>query len=111
MHAQIGPKGVGKSVLAHHFAQQAEQPIDIVPIYRDMTTRDLFQRRNTSPQGDTNWQPTPLVMAALEGRICVLDGIDRLDVGAGTAAPTHLQSGIQRSGSLSVGPPTLDSRS
>ena len=29
--------------------------IDYIPLYRDMSSRDLLQRRSTTPKGDTVW--------------------------------------------------------
>jgi hypothetical protein len=43
-----------------------------------MTSRDLIQQRSTLPNGDTIWQNSPLVTAALEGKMAVLDGIHRI---------------------------------
>ena len=50
-------------------------------VYWDMTARDLCQQRVTLPNGDTSWRLTPLIDAALKGRLAVLDGINRLDMG------------------------------
>ena len=58
-----------------------------------MSSRDLLQRRSTDQESsiennDTNisssnvkstWVDSPLVKAAKNGGICVLDGIDRVD--------------------------------
>jgi len=35
-------------------------------LYKDMTERDLLQRRTTKPNGDTIWIPSPLVSGALK---------------------------------------------
>jgi hypothetical protein len=43
-----------------------------------MTSRDLIQQRTTLPNGDTTWQNSPLVTAALEGKLAVLDGVHRI---------------------------------
>ena len=56
-------------------------------IFQDMTSRDLLQQRMTLPSGDTTWRPSPLVTAALEGSLAVLDGVHR--VNAGTFAVLH----------------------
>ena len=44
-----------------------------------MTSRDLLQQRTTHSNGDTGWRLTPLITAALNGHMAVLDGIHRLD--------------------------------
>ena len=43
-----------------------------------MTSRDLLQQRTTQPNGDTIWRYSPLVTAALEGKMAVLDGVHRI---------------------------------
>jgi hypothetical protein len=42
-----------------------------------MNSRELLQRRKMLENGDTIWEDSQLVKAAKEGRLCVLDGIDR----------------------------------
>lgn len=46
-----------------------------------MTARDLLQQRYTLPNGDTAWRPSPLVTAAIEGKLLILDGIHRVNLG------------------------------
>lgn len=43
-----------------------------------MTSRDLIQQRTTAQSGDTVWKDSPLVTAALQGKLAVLDGIHRV---------------------------------
>ncbi|KAK3250339.1 hypothetical protein CYMTET_40279 [Cymbomonas tetramitiformis] len=81
----IGSKGVGKTAVTRAFARVIGQPLVVVNLYKDMMARDLLQRRATSAVGDTIWEPSPLMHAALHGGVVVLDGIDRL-------APTMLSS-------------------
>lgn len=50
-------------------------------LYQDMTARDLLQQRYTLPNGDTAWRSSPLVTAALEGKLVLLDGIHRVNAG------------------------------
>ncbi|XP_015258026.1 PREDICTED: von Willebrand factor A domain-containing protein 8 [Cyprinodon variegatus] len=50
-------------------------------LIQDMTARDLLQQRYTLPNGDTAWRPSPLVTAALEGKLLLLDGIHRVNLG------------------------------
>ena len=52
-----------------------------------MTSRDLLQQRTTKPNGDTSWRFSPLVTAALEGSLAILDGVHR--VNTGTFAVLH----------------------
>jgi len=74
-------QGTGKTVLINEFARRLGYEIEPVMVYWDMTARDLYQQRVTLPNGDTSWRLTPLIDAALKGRLAVLDGINRLDMG------------------------------
>jgi MoxR-like ATPase len=74
----IGEKGSGKSALVRSVSHTLGYAVELFSLYKDMTARDLFQRRATGPSGETYWQDSPLVRAAKLGRLCVLDGIDRL---------------------------------
>uniref|UniRef100_A0A3P8PI88 von Willebrand factor A domain-containing protein 8 n=1 Tax=Astatotilapia calliptera TaxID=8154 RepID=A0A3P8PI88_ASTCA len=77
----IGPKGCGKSVIAREFAEMLGYSMEPVMLYQDMTVRDLLQQRYTLPNGDTAWRPSPLVTAAMEGKLLLLDGIHRVNLG------------------------------
>lgn len=74
----IGPKGCGKSATLLRLANLLNYEVEPILLYQDMTSRDLVQQRNTLPSGDTVWQNSPLVEAALSGKLAVLDGIDRV---------------------------------
>lgn len=92
----VGGKGVGKSRLARLFARclgYGEGGVETFPLFREMTPRDLLQRRATTattdassgsgsgsgPGGSTTvWADSPLVAAARRGAVCVLDGVHRL---------------------------------
>ncbi|KNC54048.1 uncharacterized protein AMSG_09710 [Thecamonas trahens ATCC 50062] len=80
--AVVGGRGVGKSHAAKSVAALLGVDLEVLPMYKDMSTRDLLMRRTTSVEGNTAWEPTPLVLAALDGSLCVLDGIDRIDPGS-----------------------------
>lgn len=67
--------------MIRHFAVSLGYSIETMTLYKDMSTRDLLQRRVTLEDGSTAWEPSALVTAALEGHIAVLDNIDRLPVG------------------------------
>ncbi|KAI0224175.1 von Willebrand factor A domain-containing protein 8 [Lamellibrachia satsuma] len=83
----IGPPGCGKSVIARQFAELLGYHLEPIMLYQDMGARDLLQQRITRPNGDTAWQPSPLVKAALDGSIAVLDGVHRIN--PGTFAVLH----------------------
>ena len=102
----LGSKGCGKSYMLNeilgrfNIRNEAEPEgnsnrrfatIRIMPLYQEMTARDLLQRRSTASStsdsgngqkgqySSTTWQDSPLIKAAKNGDICVLDGIDRID--------------------------------
>jgi len=74
----LGGKGVGKSKLAELFCHRLGYRPEIFPMFKDMTPRDLVQRRGTDERGNTRWEDSPLVKAAREGGVVVLDGVHRL---------------------------------
>ncbi|KAJ8985337.1 hypothetical protein NQ317_008368 [Molorchus minor] len=74
----VGPNGSGKNMLVNEMAQILDREVENIVLYQDMTSRDLVQQRTTLDNGDTVWNFSPLVSAALEGRIAILDGIDRI---------------------------------
>lgn len=74
----IGHKGVGKSTLTNNLVGMLNQEIEPMVLYEDMTSRDLIQQRITTVTGDTIWKDSPLVRAAKNGTVAVLDGINRL---------------------------------
>ncbi|XP_012146606.2 von Willebrand factor A domain-containing protein c12.2 isoform X1 [Megachile rotundata] len=75
----IGPKGCGKSITVQTLANLMGYQVEPVVLYQDMTSRDLIQQRTTLSTGDTVWKNSPLVDAALQGKLAVLDGINRID--------------------------------
>lgn len=74
----IGAKGSGKSILISQIARLLNQSIEPMVLYQDMTARDFVQQRTTTPTHDTIWRDSPLVRAAKNGTIAVLDGIHRI---------------------------------
>ncbi|XP_071450278.1 von Willebrand factor A domain-containing protein 8 [Hetaerina americana] len=74
----VGPKGSGKSATINRLANMLGYMVEPIILYQDMTSRDLIQQRTTLENGDTVWQHSPLVTAALEGKLAVLDGIHRI---------------------------------
>lgn len=49
------------------------------PLYQELTSRDLLQRRCTGALGNTSWIDSPLIAAARAGDLCILDGVNRID--------------------------------
>jgi von Willebrand factor A domain-containing protein 8 len=74
----LGPKGVGKSRLLQLLALRLGYQCEYFPVFKDLTSRDLVQRRSTDSLGNTVWADSPLITAAKTGRMAVLDGIHRL---------------------------------
>lgn len=78
----VGDKGGGKSRLVNHFADLLGYRVEHIPMYKDFSARQLLQRRATSAEeGDTIWEDSPLVRAAIQGSIAVLDGIEQMAPG------------------------------
>ncbi|KAG0296119.1 von Willebrand factor A domain-containing protein 8 [Linnemannia gamsii] len=77
----IGSKGVGKSALMRHFGKNLGYKVEFIPLYKDMSSRDLLQRRSTTFSGDTIWENSALVKAAMSGALAVMDGVDTLSFG------------------------------
>ena len=75
----LGPRGAGKTVVINEFARRLGYDVFPVLLHKDMTARDLVQQRGTLPNGDTVWKSSPLVTAAKQGGLAVLDGVNRVD--------------------------------
>ena len=73
----IGPRGCGKSVIVERLAGILGYTPEPIMLYQDMTARDLLQQRSTLPNGDTVWRRSPLVEAAIQGKMAILDGVHR----------------------------------
>lgn len=74
----VGAKGCGKTRVVRAAARALGLEAATLHCYRDMTVRDLLQRRSTNSAGDTVWDDSPLIAAARFGWLAVLDGIHRL---------------------------------
>ena len=78
----LSSKGGGKSSLSREFCSTLGYSPKLFTLYKDLSSRDLLQRRSTDTSGSTSWEPSPLIEAALEGQVCVLDGVEKLSAGA-----------------------------
>ena len=75
----MSPKGEGKTAYAQEFATKLGYDSHLFATYSEMTCQDLLQRRSTDPlSGETIWEDSPLLRAAHQGDICILDGIEKL---------------------------------
>lgn len=71
----IAEAGQGfKTRLCQHFASLLGYKIHLFPMYKEMTALDLLMRRASNDE----WVESPLLQAARNGQVCVLDGIDHL---------------------------------
>ena len=77
----VGGRGCGKTALVRQLAGLMGYRTETVQLYADMTARDLLQQRTTTDTGDTVWRLSPLMEAALEGKLAVLDGLHRVHRG------------------------------
>lgn len=74
----LGPTGCGKSVVVEEFARRLGYETDTIVLFSDMTSRDLLQYRHTDKGGNTVWEYSPLVKAALSGKLLILDSVHKL---------------------------------
>jgi midasin (ATPase involved in ribosome maturation) len=72
----VGPKSSSKSICIDHFASVFGYEISQMHLYRDMSTRDFLQRRNTKKDGSTFWEDSRLVKSAKTGKLLVLEGVN-----------------------------------
>lgn len=83
----IGPRGSGKSILVSEIARALNQRCETMVLFQDMTARDFVQQRTTTASGDTVWRDSPLISAAKNGSIAILDGMHRIH--SGTISVLH----------------------
>uniref|UniRef100_F1KQG7 VWFA domain-containing protein n=1 Tax=Ascaris suum TaxID=6253 RepID=F1KQG7_ASCSU len=74
----LGPKGCGKTTVVEQFAHRMGYLVSTMTLYQDMNSRELLQERRMLPNGDTVWEDSVLVDCAKKGRLCILDGIERI---------------------------------
>ncbi|GET86211.1 AAA domain (dynein-related subfamily)/von Willebrand factor type A domain containing protein, putative [Leishmania tarentolae] len=79
----LGPTGCGKTAMVRAFGRLLGYGLgSTMHLYADMTHKDLFQQRMTDPKtGNTTWQDSPLLHAAIYGELVVLDGMEKLPSG------------------------------
>ncbi|EER05968.1 hypothetical protein Pmar_PMAR028153 [Perkinsus marinus ATCC 50983] len=85
----VGPAGCGKTQTMLHFIRSLKPSRDIETmfLYRDMSARDLLQRRVTDvATGATIWLPSSAVRAAVEGKSPDPSGSGLILTGAGNAS-------------------------
>ncbi|CAE7247024.1 unnamed protein product [Symbiodinium microadriaticum] len=80
----VAHRGAGKSALIRSLRLETWQTFNL---HRDLTARDLLQRRVTDEvSGESAWADQPVANAARTGEVVVLDGVHRLPAGALVAA-------------------------
>jgi MoxR-like ATPase len=57
---------MGKSAIVRFFGRTLgyQRGVRVVHCYKDMTSRDLLQRRITKENGDTQWEYSPLIQVS-----------------------------------------------
>ena len=71
----IGPKSSSKSICIREFAKILNYELNVFYLYKDLTARDLLQRRSTRADGSTFWEDSILVKSAKCGHLVVLEGL------------------------------------
>ena len=66
-------------MLINQLAKTLGYSVEPIVLYQDMSSRDLLQQRITTSSGDTGWRMSPLITAAVNGSMALLDGLHRLD--------------------------------
>jgi len=54
--ALLGGKGDGKTMVVRWFVERMGYEMETFPMFKDMTSRDLIQRRATDGQRNTMWK-------------------------------------------------------
>jgi hypothetical protein len=74
----LGRAGSGKSHLIRQLLVSSHRAYRLIPLHRELSAKDLLQRRITLRNGDTAWQDSELIKAALSGETAVLDGAEQM---------------------------------
>ena len=75
----IGPPGPLKRRLAMLYCELRGREVEYMCLSRDTTESDLKQRREIISGGSTSYTDQAPVRAAIEGRILILDGLERAE--------------------------------
>jgi len=72
-------KGEGNSAKSKEFASILGYGIQFFCLYKVMSAHDLLVRRTTnSVPGETGFDESPLLKAAREGHLCILDCLEKV---------------------------------
>eukprot|EP01045_Picozoa_sp_COSAG04_P000653 COSAG04_NODE_17_length_40288_cov_9.152728_9_plen_406_part_00 len=74
----LGGPGSGKTTIVRAFAAVLGYVVSTVHFFQDMTSRDILQRRGTDISGNTKWDNTTVIRAAVLGELAILDGTHRI---------------------------------
>lgn len=77
----ISPPGPYSRRLAYTFAKMCNKEIEYVALHRDVGEGELKQSREIRAGGKLEWVDGAAVRAVKEGRLLVLDGIERCERG------------------------------
>ena len=75
----VGPPGPERFRLAMAFCELLGLEAEIVRLSRDTTESDLKQRRETLSRGHAAWVDQAPVRAALNGRVLIVDGLEKAE--------------------------------
>ena len=75
----LGPPGPMRRHLALQYAELAGRECEVLSISRDTTESDLKQRREIVGGGEAVFVDQPPVRAAVEGRLLLLEGIEKAE--------------------------------
>ncbi|KAJ1564133.1 von Willebrand factor A domain-containing protein 8, partial [Nowakowskiella sp. JEL0078] len=99
----LGPKSCGKTALLSYFFAFLNLTAEYIPLHKDVTTRELLQRRNTDDRGNTVWVDSALLTAMKLGHVVVLDSIERLRKGVLSSLQRLLEDREVSGGGFAVG--------
>jgi hypothetical protein len=78
----IGEKASGKTSFVSSFLPAGSTGYQVFHLYKDLSSRDIFQLRDTDAEGNSTYSDSPLTKALLTGGTVVLDGLHRLSPAA-----------------------------
>lgn len=74
----LGPPGPSRRLLAFQYLELTKRELEYVALSRDTTEADLKQRREII-NGTSKYFDQSAVRAAIEGRVLVLEGIEKAE--------------------------------
>lgn len=72
----VGPAGCGKTTIAHQVSLDLKLPFAAISMSEGMTETQLLGRREPSKSGGFKFVPSPLIVAAENGGVVLIDELD-----------------------------------